>query len=450
MLKYTSNQYVIPDLDSSRAYFFACLGNVFFKQDKPYIKTIVYKLKESITPENFTNFSVSIDGTNIPILLEIDFLCIISTGCIYYQKAIYVPKPNSNLIVNGLGLSENKLYKEDLTKIRPIKSFSRYDKSVDNRTKYHLGIPYAVHWDQKCISIIDQTSKTVTVIPCIEIIRYYFCTSSAMAENLFNGGLRNNRISKPGTTLYKNAKLDGTDFVLLSKYMLDSDAPYIARICLYRAAYRAADAIYRSIVYDKRSVKEEKYFHKGYPDGFFPFNDSSQLKVTLRSAGKVTNRASEFFDMNIVYVDRIHDCSKPALHNGAIFYRENDSRPVEGSSPKNVSSPRKMSPENSSNKGEDEITSDSNFNPDRKEKRHIIDEKRFSNFKTSLVVKANKTDQKTTSAGSIYGDIPGIGGSFGGETDSNSESSKSKLETNPNEIGEPLIEPTRNDHTPIV
>lgn len=137
------------------------------------------------------------------------------------------------------------------------------------------------------------------VIPCAELIRFYFGSSSELMNLLFRPGLTKDRLFKslvfnPSTRYMK---------LELSDHVHPRSAADIGRIAGSSAAWRAANLGLTSC------LKGISAGGAPYPQGVFPFEGETDLTVS----GKWLRRAERERQTFLVY--QIHSCSHPFPFN---------------------------------------------------------------------------------------------------------------------------------------
>lgn len=122
------------------------------------------------------------------------------------------------------------------------------------------------------------------IIPCIEMVRFYYTKSSQLCREMLFGGLDKNRIFVPEKTI-PPSKENPKGFLMLSKYVRDRDAPVIARYAFDDYAMSQARNIYIS------SVNNLSRRKAALPEARFPFKDVSTNLVVhgtyLQSGNRV-------------------------------------------------------------------------------------------------------------------------------------------------------------------
>ena len=172
---------------------------------------------------------------------------------------------------------------------------------------YHLG-----HTKSHCILIKEATSisgqAAKIVVPVMELVRFYFGSSSALISKLFSYGMVLDEIYDARKS--EHLRSDGTSFIQLRLKMKNRSAHTIARIAFDRTAESAALKIGQSI---SRCAKDKKPI---YPKSQFPFLGLTTLKMS----GKwIPSTESE----QIFVCYRLISCSAPFPFKELIFYRDN-------------------------------------------------------------------------------------------------------------------------------
>lgn len=142
------------------------------------------------------------------------------------------------------------------------------------------------------------------VIPAVELIRFYFGSSSSLIAKLFMTGLNKDALF---TTSHLETR-HGLATLQLAAGIPRASAHDVARIAFDEIAWRAASLVSRSCL--KASVQGSEIF----PQGVFPF----QGKTTLQVKGKWLSRAGQPRQTFLVY--EMRSCSF-AFPYSALSYR---------------------------------------------------------------------------------------------------------------------------------
>ncbi|NDI85468.1 hypothetical protein [Undibacterium crateris] len=188
-------------------------------------------------------------------------------------------------------------------------SFSNIEINSETVDVKPVGLPIAVDDEIRFLLPFDQycshrrhtgsyaarvriDEKTFILVPCMELIRFYFGSSGALLARLFSGPIR-------GHDLYESAKtnLMGVAHVRLSAGIPGIAAATVARIALDRHAASAANWIVKSGV----SAAANGASH--YPATKFPFVG----RTTLTAVGRWVN--AQGYDVFVV--DRMVSCTYP-------------------------------------------------------------------------------------------------------------------------------------------
>lgn len=161
-------------------------------------------------------------------------------------------------------------------------------------------LPLSDHpWHMQCTQsyclLVHLPDSRRMVIPCMELIRFYFGSSSSLLTKLFLPPLARN-------SLYGNASLDARSrhlFLELAEKISGSSAADIGRLHLNPLAWRAAALVGASLL--KASVAQQPI----YPQAVFPFEG----KTTLAVAGKWLPFAGQPCSTFLVY--SLRSCSHP-------------------------------------------------------------------------------------------------------------------------------------------
>lgn len=188
-----------------------------------------------------------------------------------YQResfSIYIANSWAGIIKAGLSLDEHFLL--------PL-----------NEHRCHRGATQSY-----CVCISMSDGKRL-IVPCMELIRFYFGTSSGVLHKLFTGPLREEM-------LWTEKSLDPATWHLhikLASKISGASASDIGRIALSKEAWRSAAGIYASCV----AATSQK--RTAYPYTGFPFTG----RTTIQVSGRWLSFAGEPDSTFVVY--RLQSCS---------------------------------------------------------------------------------------------------------------------------------------------
>jgi len=171
-------------------------------------------------------------------------------------------------------------------------------------------------WKNKLRKIYDDVKSGKKkfyglLIPCIEIVRFYYANSSQMFQQVFTDGLfdDDNRVFKDSRSEFPDV-FGKNGFLYLSKWVKNIDAPIIARMAFDRVALDRAREIYASVV---------KAYNGRVPFVDFPFvNQKTKLKVH----GTFVDMGGPVFFL----VNWIESCTAVFPFQEFKFWRENPGR----------------------------------------------------------------------------------------------------------------------------
>ncbi|MBT3066269.1 hypothetical protein [Rhodoferax sp. U11-2br] len=161
-------------------------------------------------------------------------------------------------------------------------------------------LPLAEHpWHMQCTQsyciMVNLPDGKRLIIPCMELIRFYFGSSSNLLSKLFLPPLKR-------ATLYSHASFDARSkylFLQLSEKISGASAADIGRLHLSPLAWRAAALVGTSIL--KASVAQQPI----YPQALFPFEG----ETTLVAAGKWLSFAGQPRSTFLAY--NLRSCNHP-------------------------------------------------------------------------------------------------------------------------------------------
>lgn len=161
-------------------------------------------------------------------------------------------------------------------------------------------LPLSEHpWHMQCTQsycvMVDLSDARRLIVPCMELVRFYFGSSSSLFTKLFLPPLARD-------SLYENAALNprtGQLMLALVEKMSGASAADIGRLYLDPIAWRAAAHVGASIL--KASVANQAI----YPQAFFPFEG----RTTLVASGKWLSFADQPRATFLVY--NLRSCAHP-------------------------------------------------------------------------------------------------------------------------------------------
>lgn len=181
----------------------------------------------------------------------------------------------------------------------------------------------------RCLSVRTENPDTRVLIPCVEIIRFYYASSTVLSREVFTGFLplpspapkRGDPLrhltelynNKPEVTWRLPDHRSGEAHVRLRKRMLDRDAPMIARLRFSEICRGRAIRVQESII--ENGLKSGVPVPTAWP----AFEGQTDLRVRglwLRTT--VEEREIAYF-----LVFRIESCSSPFPFGSLIFTRDN-------------------------------------------------------------------------------------------------------------------------------
>ncbi|MFZ3084277.1 hypothetical protein [Rhodoferax ferrireducens] len=189
---------------------------------------------------------------------------------------------------------------EEFTDIHIDQSTTTLIKAGLNLDEGGFLLPLSEHpWHMQCTQsycvMVDLPGARRLIIPCMELVRFYFGSSSSLITKLFLPPLARD-------SLYENATLNtksGRLVLALAEKMSGASAADIGRLHLEPAAWRAAAHVGASIL--KASVAN----HAVYPQALFPFEGKS----TLVASGKWLSFADQPQATFLVY--NLRSCAHP-------------------------------------------------------------------------------------------------------------------------------------------
>ncbi|ABA87379.1 hypothetical protein Pcar_0116 [Syntrophotalea carbinolica DSM 2380] len=228
----------------------------------------------------------------------------------------------------------------------------------------------------RCVTISHKNDPFHVIVPCTEIIRFYFSQTTKLARALLNG-----EISSSTESLYDSEKSslhkDGTCVLHIGMRFDDEDAWVAARLAFSEIANKIARGIHGSII--KNSLNNES----GAPEAYPPFYG----ETNLQTYGKWIQSGDKWRFL----VFWINSCSAPFPYNELCCIRKNC-----GLKPLWDDNDRKSSGWSGrpllTGKGPDEYSLGDDTPPDRKEPRVnlYLPENRFTHLIGKALIKPEK------------------------------------------------------------
>lgn len=202
-------------------------------EKKGSAKIRVYWAEVDVDPSNpaFNDCPVKPGAEIKSVDLPIGYLTLLHINAIFYKGHIVNPWPDGKLPFEQ---RTKKPVSIDFSR-QNLTFFNRHDKDEFQeqilRVKSNRLEEMKEAADSKCVGVRIGDDPYAIIFPCAEILRFFYCTSSTMANVLFDG-----RIDKPKEYLYNDAEgksfgpIDDHVFITLRKGMLDSDARIIAAL----------------------------------------------------------------------------------------------------------------------------------------------------------------------------------------------------------------------------
>ena len=182
--------------------------------------------------------------------------------------------------------------------------------------------PWHMHCTQSYCVLVELADSWRIIIPCIELIRFYFGSSSNLIAKLFQPPLERK-------SLYSNARYDKSSGHLtleLADHISGASAADIARIHQSQAAWHAAVQISTSIL--AASLNKQEI----HPQGLFPFEGFTDLIAAGKWLSFEDNPRTTF----IVY--NLRTCSHPFPFRSLCYEAKKKSDEANNSTPTSASS----------------------------------------------------------------------------------------------------------------
>ncbi len=229
-----------------------------------------------------------------------------STGPVHFQKRAWISIGTLPLLRVGDIWRDGQLYTQPDYELEEFKGI-QIDTKTTTLIKAGLNIddagfllPLTEHpWHLQCTRsycvMVNLSDDTRLIIPCMELIRFYFGSSSNLLSKLFIPPLDRK-------SLYSTASFEARSkhlFLQLAEKISGASAADIGRLHLSPLAWRAAVVVGASLL--KASVAQQPI----YPQALFPFEG----KTTLIAAGKWLSFAGRPRATFLIY--NLRSCEHP-------------------------------------------------------------------------------------------------------------------------------------------
>lgn len=248
-----------------------------------------------------------------------------------YQIEINIEDPYDQLV-----LPIENFYKSIKEKIltEPIRNSASKQNEIKTIKIKEYAFPFITFHKSQVICLRkgkeQSTDFDLILVPCIDSIGFYFCTSDNLAQELFTGGLQHKT-----NTIFDEKNLTSPDAIAAGqkphirlRYRIpDEDAKVVERIAYDPHAKRAALSIYNSL---RRGSANNSYL---FPTSFFPFKGKSNLTICGREIFAY-GPDNVYKGKKILLVYNILSCSGEFPHKEYEWSRDNDGNQVNpGKSP---------------------------------------------------------------------------------------------------------------------
>ncbi|MFZ6820555.1 hypothetical protein [Undibacterium sp. Ji22W] len=182
--------------------------------------------------------------------------------------------------------------------------------------------PWHMHCTQSYCVVVELADNRRIIVPCIELIRFYFGSSSNLIAKLFQPPLERK-------SLYSNAHFDKSSGRLtleLADHISGASAADIARIHQSKAAWHAAVQISTSIL--AASLNRQEI----HPQGLFPFEGFTVLVAAGKWLSFEDNPRATFIVFNL------RTCSHPFPFRSLRYEAKKKSDEANNSTPTSASS----------------------------------------------------------------------------------------------------------------
>jgi hypothetical protein len=193
--------------------------------------------------------------------------------------------------------------------------FGNREKSRISKGQYPF---YEKAWRQEIVGFENKIENRYDglIVPCIELVKFYYANSSQMFLQIFKDGLLgdDNRVFKSRRTVMPDTNGEN-GFIYLSKQVKNIDLPLVARLAFDPYALKQARKIYYSLLAADK-LKDGKV-----PETLFPFIDQ-QTKLKVHGIPIQSGNKRYFL------VNWIESCTAAFPFTDLKFWRENPGRMI--------------------------------------------------------------------------------------------------------------------------
>jgi hypothetical protein len=338
----------VAELGSRKTFFYTMpitlnslkkLGSAYFRVD--WIGNVVSRsLKAAATPsvsvvfsprQSFHNTRPDRNLPQVELIIPIAYLRLLRVGDIWHKGLRVREGDGEQLCFTNIEINR------ETVDVKPVGLPIAVDDELCFPLPFDQYCSHRLHTGSYAARVqIDET--TFLLVPCIELIRFYFGSSGALLSRLFSGAVA-------GKNLYDSARMNskGIAHVKLSKGIPGVAAATVARIALDHHAARAANWIIKSGV--SAAANSASY----YPATTFPFEG----KTTLTVVGKWVDAQG----YGVFVVDRLMSCTHPFPFR-SMYYELHPSQKRQASQGGNPSDGSRKCDRNEEEKtmGADELT----------------------------------------------------------------------------------------------
>lgn len=293
----------------------------YFDRDENFpsekiIKTVLVPLAKGINPDtdNLNKVSAYEKDTNekdirkiVPV--NIGLLPALKLGSFWQQGKVKNFTDKYNELTLKLNIDARSTYITDKAKETDLFRDDNYPYIKNFENSRLLVIKY--------FQEVGKNTVEKIIIPCVEVLRFYYASSSQLTRILINGQLAQ-ETTKPYNTA-KSSLNNGSGYIHLHKTIPDTDAPHVARLAFDKYAENQAVNIYDSGVGSLDKIGN--FFIDAKP----PFQGKTLLKLEGKfvKSSKTTDNTWNFL------VFEIKSCSYPFPFSELTFGRDNDGRSLE-------------------------------------------------------------------------------------------------------------------------
>ncbi|MBL8507918.1 MAG: hypothetical protein JNM11_05590 [Chitinimonas sp.] len=272
---------------------------------EPYVQLVISPLREGVT--DYAANSAVVHDDRKTILIGVGQLPLLSIGSLWQDGHCLRERAGKSVTFDDLEISDGTTqvvlanHTEDGQQLIPFNA-------------YRIGGP---GMGSKCLAISWKGDPYGVLIPMVEIVRFYYATSTDLAHALFSGALRHDLNSLINTEESGYSATEDACVLKLRQHLEDEDGWIIGRILNSEEAWHGATLVHDTF------MKESANQRRVHMETCFPFGGTTSLTVHYKhimSMGKWR-----------YLVFAIERCTAPFPFNSLTVLRDNDNRQADPS-----------------------------------------------------------------------------------------------------------------------